>query len=82
MRDAGGRQVRHLENQIADLRNQLENERARGEEQVWMMVHSKKHSLVPTCSAMRYSHQEGNMSKTFLVLKHGLMNCFLRIVCP
>lgn len=38
MRDAGGRQVRHLENQMADLRNQLENERARGEEQVWMML--------------------------------------------
>lgn len=44
MRDAGGRQVRHLENQMADLRNQLENERARGEEQVWT---PSKPSLVP-----------------------------------
>ena len=34
MRDAGARQIRDLENKMADLRNQLENERARGEEQV------------------------------------------------
>ena len=49
MQDAGGRQVRYLENQIADLRNQLESERARGEQQVWMMLHSKK---TLTCSNM------------------------------
>ena len=34
MRDAGARQVCDLENKMADLKNQLDSERARAEEQV------------------------------------------------
>ena len=34
MRDAGARQVRDLEGKMADLRNQLDNERVRADEQV------------------------------------------------
>ena len=36
VRDAGARQVHDLEKKMADLRNQLDRERARAEEQVAM----------------------------------------------
>ena len=36
VRDAGARQVHDLEQKMADLRNQLDRERARAEEQVTM----------------------------------------------
>lgn len=38
IRDARERKVHYLENKMADLRHQLEDERARGEEQVLMAL--------------------------------------------